>query len=141
MVKRKDQQTINDDLYSVLEGISSVKSLPTVCKEKGISAHRIYQKIKEDESFGQQYARACDERTFKLAESILDDIEEAKQHVIDPATARVSIDAKKWLLSKLEPKKYGDKSAVELTGAEGGPVAMSHTVDMDAIRELNEMLK
>lgn len=33
--------------------------------------------------------------------------------------SRLMVDARKWILSKLAPKKYGDK--VALTGAEGGP--------------------
>ena len=33
----------------------------------------------------------------------------------------------RWYLSKLAPKKYGDRTAMELTGADGGPVQISDT--------------
>ena len=36
--------------------------------------------------------------------------------------SRVRIDTRKWLLSKMLPKVYGDKSEVAVTGADRGPV-------------------
>lgn len=35
---------------------------------------------------------------------------------------RLRTDSRKWLLSKLRPSEYGDRSAVELTGANGAPL-------------------
>jgi hypothetical protein len=40
---------------------------------------------------------------------------------------RLQVDTRKWLLSKLAPKKYGDRTAMELTGADGGPVQITDT--------------
>ena len=39
--------------------------------------------------------------------------------------ARLQIDARKWILGKMNPKKYSDKQTVEMTGANGGPIDMS----------------
>jgi hypothetical protein len=36
--------------------------------------------------------------------------------------SRVRIDTRKWLLSKMLPKVYGDKTEVAVTGADRGPV-------------------
>lgn len=36
--------------------------------------------------------------------------------------ARLQVDARKWLLSKLKPEKYGDKLATTLSAPDGGPV-------------------
>ena len=36
--------------------------------------------------------------------------------------AKLKVDTRKWLMSKMKPKKYGDKIAQELTGADGGPI-------------------
>jgi hypothetical protein len=49
--------------------------------------------------------------------------------------ARVEIDARKWFASKFLPKRYGDRIAQEITGADGGPVttmAVQLTPDQDA---------
>jgi len=36
---------------------------------------------------------------------------------------RLRIETKKWVASKMKPRKYGDKTA--LTGADGGPIEIS----------------
>ena len=41
------------------------------------------------------------------------------------AHKRVQIDTRKWMLSKMLPKVYGDKVTQEHTGAEGGPIAIA----------------
>jgi hypothetical protein len=47
--------------------------------------------------------------------------------------SRVRIDTRKWLLSKMLPKVYGDKTEVAVTGANGGPLqTVSATVEIPA---------
>lgn len=41
------------------------------------------------------------------------------------AHKRVQIDTRKWVLSKMLPKVYGDKITQEHTGADGGPIALA----------------
>jgi hypothetical protein len=41
------------------------------------------------------------------------------------AHKRVQIDTRKWMLSKMLPKIYGDKVTQEHTGAGGGPIAIA----------------
>jgi hypothetical protein len=36
--------------------------------------------------------------------------------------ARLKVDTRKWLLSKLQPKKYGDKLDMNVAGKDGGPI-------------------
>lgn len=38
--------------------------------------------------------------------------------------ARLQVDARKWVLARMNPKKYGDKFTQELTGDGGGPVVV-----------------
>lgn len=72
----------------------------------------------------EQYARAREAQADKMAEDILaiaDDgrrdtytdeagVERTDQDVI--ARSRLRVDARKWLASKMAPKKYGDKMAI-----------------------------
>src|SRR5271167_765212 len=37
---------------------------------------------------------------------------------------RLQIDARKWLIGKMAPKKYGDKQTHEHAGPDGGPVTL-----------------
>jgi len=41
------------------------------------------------------------------------------------AHKRLQIDTRKWMLSKMLPKVYGDKVTQEHTGAGGGPIAIA----------------
>jgi hypothetical protein len=36
--------------------------------------------------------------------------------------SRLAVEAIKWYLCKLAPKKYGDKVSTEVSGPDGGPV-------------------
>lgn len=81
------------------------------------------------DGFADQYARARDEGLDVLAEDILDISDESGAKVLhqgeqtdvvmDAATIarnRLRVDARKWYLSKLAPKRYGDKTTVEHEG-------------------------
>ena len=37
---------------------------------------------------------------------------------------RLQIDARKWLIGKMAPKKYGDKQQIEHAGPDGGPITL-----------------
>lgn len=41
------------------------------------------------------------------------------------ARDRLRVDTRKWVASKLLPKKYGDKVTQEVTGPDGGPVQIN----------------
>jgi hypothetical protein len=41
------------------------------------------------------------------------------------ARDRLRVDARKWVAAKLLPKKYGDRIQQEVSGPDGGPIAVS----------------
>jgi len=45
--------------------------------------------------------------------------------------SKLRIDARKWMLAKMAPKKYGDKVTQEVTGPGGGPVQYSEVPTRD----------
>lgn len=77
------------------------------------------------EGFSSQYARACEIRTESFAEEIVD-IADTEP---DPSKARNRIDARKWVASKLLPKKYGD--AMTLKGDKDNPLRFAKPIDID----------
>lgn len=111
----------------VLERICDGESLRSILRnpnQDGLPAVSTFLGwVKEDESIQKQYARACDLRADSKFESIEQDYMEAPQRdpetgKIDPAWVqlqRLKIDAKKWELSKMMPKKYGDKIDIDHT--------------------------
>ena len=80
--------------------------------------------LNEDEDKVKQYARAIDLRTELKFESIEADYMEEPQRDAETGKIdtgwvqlqRLKIDAKKWELGKLKPKKYGDKLDVTSAG-------------------------
>ena len=50
------------------------------------------------------------------AEHFIDEIVEIADTDDNPSRARVRIDARKWVAARLAPKKYGERSEIELSG-------------------------
>lgn len=75
--------------------------------------------LAEDEVFAAQYARAREEQADHYADEIVDIADRPDLKAEDK---RVRVDARKWVASKLKPKKYGDKVTQEHTGPGGGAV-------------------
>ena len=57
------------------------------------------------------------------------------------AHKRLQIDTRKWMLSKMLPKVYGDKILNEHTGKDGAPIAVAQAVNFKALsdKELEAM--
>lgn len=81
--------------------------------------------LNENEAFSAAYARAREARAETFAEQIIEiaDTEE------DPARARVRVEARKWVASKLFPRMYGENQRVEV----------QHTISETAARVLSEL--
>lgn len=93
--------------------IADGKSLRTICRADdmpSIEAVRLW--LASNQEFLAQYARAREESADVAAEEI---IEIADNPDIDPNARRVMIDARKWIASKLKPKRYGDRLDVNST--------------------------
>jgi hypothetical protein len=100
---------------------TSHKSLRTVAKEVGVETKTILNWINDYPDFLLQYARAKEEQADYLVEDMLD----ISEHTEEDHTAftganvvqrdRLRIETRKWIASKLKPKKYGDKLDIEQT--------------------------
>lgn len=89
-----------------------------------ISRNTFHDWLSDDKEMADQYARACEERADGIFEEILDivDCEDNDITEIDIdgimvtrvnhdviQRDRLRVDARKWILAKMNPKKYGDK--------------------------------
>ncbi len=103
----------------VIEG----KSIRSICEADGMPDSRtVFRWLSSNEDFCQQYARAKEDQTNTLAEEILeiaDQYDIAKDYETPDLVqrAKLRIDTRKWLMSKMAPKKYGDKIQQEHSGA------------------------
>jgi hypothetical protein len=123
------------------------ESLAAICRadEKLPDIRTIYRWLADEKNdgFRQLYAQAREDQADTLADEILAIADEkpvmpAPEGVagapvaLDSAAVahqRLRIDARKWIASKLKPRKYGDK--VELGGPDGGPIILKLS-DADA---------
>ena len=114
----EERQRIFDNICEI---IISGKSLRTALKSSDvrIDVSTFFKWMREDESKSKQYARATEERAELMFEDMMDIADEEPERIqtktgtcIDSASIqdkRVRIDTRKWALSKMMPKKYGDK--------------------------------
>jgi len=110
---------------SILSQIEEGASLRSILSDSEMpNRNTFFEWLDRDEIKANQYARATDIRTEIKFESIEQDYLEEPQRdaltgKIDSGWVqlqRLKIDAKKWELSKLKPKKYGDKIQNEHSG-------------------------
>lgn len=141
-----------DDLCERIS--SSSKSLSTICKEIGISRGTVYKWLNESDKqeFINKYARAKEEQADFLAEEILEiaddnsgDVTYNKDgdEVINTEfvqRSKLRMEARKWIASKLKPKKYSDRTNIDhTTNGEKitQPIDLSK-LSAQALKELDE---
>jgi hypothetical protein len=112
MAAPKGKEKIEELFIEVINDISENGSSLIASLKGRMSASTFYEMLK-DETKSKMYARAREDRADLMADEILL-ISDAKD--TDVNRDRLRVDTRKWLLSKLQPKKYGDKLDIEHTG-------------------------
>jgi hypothetical protein len=125
MAKTDKQQKISKVLAQMREG----KSLRQSAESAGVARQTFLDWVDKDEELAGQYAHARAAMIDKIADDIMtiadEDLIPTGEGKVDSAMVqkqRLRVDTRKWLLSKMAPKKYGDK--LELSGDEQAPVSI-----------------
>lgn len=130
--------------HKICDRMAKGETLRSICRDKGMPpASTVRQWFVDDrEGFAAHYARARDAGLDAMADELLDIADDGANDWMeknDPDNpgyqfngehqqrSRLRVDTRKWYLSKLAPKRYGDRSSLELTGANGGPVSINDT--------------
>jgi hypothetical protein len=106
----------------ICDKIAEGLSLRAACLTLDCSPSSFIRHANENKALAEHYAQSINMRTELMAEDILDitdDVIPMTEHGYDGAAVqnkRVRIDTRKWLLSKMMPKKYGDKLDVTSDG-------------------------
>lgn len=132
---------------AICERLSGGESLRAICCDVDMPAQStVFKWLSEQKQFSEQYARAREAQADYMADEILQIADDGKndtylddegrsrtdQDVI--ARSRLRVDARKWLASKMAPKKYGDKITQELTGPNGGAVETVTRIELVAMK-------
>lgn len=119
---RDNAQLAQDIIAHMLGG----KSCRASCKDVGVPLASFMRWVSNDESLADQYARAREMLIEHMAEDLLQISDEAVATTAAGSTdsgavakQRLQVDTRKWLLSKLAPKKYGDKVEHDLKSSDG----------------------
>jgi hypothetical protein len=129
-----------DIAEKICKGISSGMSLRKVCADEEMPApSTVCGWVLEDlNGFAEQYAKARRLQAELLADEIFDISDDStndymlrqsksgeEYETVNPEVigrSRLRVDSRKWYLSKVLPKIYGEKVTQEQVGADGGPI-------------------
>ena len=90
----------------ICERIMNGESLRAIISSEGMpNRSSVHKWLAENKDFSDQYARAKDNQADTLADELIYIADNAE----DVQKARLQVDTRKWVASKLKPKKYGDK--------------------------------
>ena len=125
----------------VLSGMRGGLSAFKACEAAGVPQSTFNLWLNQDAELAAEYARAREDlierlanETMAIADQAFTEVEEQtldakgkpvvvkKKVPVDVQRAKLQVDTRKWLLSKLAPKKYGEK--LELTGDPERPLAI-----------------
>ena len=120
---------------AICERLAAVESLIRICGGDDFpSDGTVYRWIATIPAFRDKYAQARSVQAERMADEILDIADDGRNDKwtdsegvvrVDNdviARSRLRVDARKWLMSKMLPKKYGDRVAQEISGPDGGPL-------------------
>lgn len=150
----KFTQKVADDICNRL---AAGESLRGICKSDDLpEAGTVFRWLScGDEAFTafrEQYARAREIQADALVDEILEISDDGSNDWMERNNAdgentgwqlngehvqrsRLRVDSRKWFASKVAPKRYGDKVQQEISGPNGGPVAIETAVRPTLTRE------
>lgn len=120
----------------ICERIANGQSLRSICKADDMpAASTVFRWLSLHKDFSEQYARVREAQADTLFDEMLDIADDARNDWMERSgednagwqangehiqRSRLRLDARKWMASKLQPKKYGDK--LELAGDPTAPL-------------------
>lgn len=129
-------------------------SLRKICSDEDMpSKTSVFRWLAKNSSFRDQYAQAKEMGCQVWAEEIIDIADDGSNDWMEQLDkdgevagyrlngehvqrSKLRVDSRKWLLSKLAPKKYGDRMAVDQKTELAGRVEHDHYVDLESALEL-----
>jgi hypothetical protein len=99
--------------HAICEHLANGESLRSICRKKGFPARETVTRwLEENPTFEAKYVRAREIGLDERADALKEEIAAEK----DVQRARLLLEHGRWYLSKLAPKRYGDKTDVALSG-------------------------
>lgn len=107
------------------------QTLREICRDEAMPGlSTVFRWLGDHEAFRDQYARAREAQADAWADEIIEIADDGTNDWVERdgreavngdhiQRSKLRVDARKWLMSKAAPKKYGDKVALEHAGKDG----------------------
>lgn len=132
----------------ICERIAGGETIRQIASDETMpAASTMYLAFATNFEFSEQYARAREAQLMRWEDELLEIADDATNDWMERrndddesflvtnhehiSRSKVRIDARKWLMAKRAPKKYGDKVSQELSGPDGAPVRTEVKVMID----------
>lgn len=125
----------------ICEGLAEGRSLRDVCADEDMPAESTVRAwaLEDREGFSAQYARAREIGYHAMADELMDIADNGMNDWMERRgeedagwvangehiqRSRLRVDTRKWMLSKVLPKVYGDKVQNDITNSDGSLAAL-----------------
>lgn len=127
---------------AICDRLSECESLRSICRDEGMPDRvTVFRWLAADEEFRSQYALAREIQAENMVEEIIEISDDGTNDWMERQStsekgagvntgwvlngehvqrSRLRVDSRKWVAANLAPKKFGNKVATEITGANGG---------------------
>lgn len=129
MAPPRIKQEVFDEFLKRIE----TRSVRDVCSDDDMPAQSsVYDKLLEDTAFAEKYARATERRADHMFDEMLEIADDGSNDWMERQEeqslgwrengealnrSRLRVDTRKWILARMQPRKYGDKMDVNTTGS------------------------
>jgi len=138
--RSKEAQEIRETKFNLI--INDIQNkgigLNKAAKKYGLNPNTFFNMVEKDSLLLKQYTRALELKADVIAERIIrnshnrandfytDSEGNVKPNPVAVQRDRLMLDADKWLLSKIAPKKYGDKLTLDGEVKTGNPLTIEN---------------
>ncbi len=119
----------NEDVASeILDRLATGSSLKRICDDNEHLPGRntVYQWLMRHSDFRDKYAGAREIQADCVADDVLGVAEEVRKGTLDPRAGHVVFRASTWFAGVTAPHKYSERTQVQHTGPDGGPLEVHH---------------
>lgn len=156
--KRRAQDKRTPELeMEILNRLATGESLRQICRDDHMPVpSAVIQWTQKDPEFAEQYTRAREQGYLDMADELLEICDDGtndwmKREGKDGEEywqlngehlqrSKLRVDTRKWVLSKMLPKVYGDKQINEVHGPDGGPIQIEDKSSLDIARRIGYLL-
>ena len=151
---RKSEYSV-ETAQTICTEIAGGRSVREICRDPKMPCLRsVFTWLAQHEEFREMYRAAREAQADYIFDEILEIADDGrndwrerqqedggtvmvlnKEHV---NRSRLRIDARKWVLARMNAKKYGERVSTELTGANGGPIKTEPREQFPELKKLSD---